>query len=939
MAKKSQTPQEDPSPEPTFPVSVPQPNPVGRDHVLVGLKRRLGMVDRDAEDTSEVETIGPDLFPLRVDSPLREQHQVLTECLGAWRRARERYAAIHEEKRDDRSWDFKASWQECETTRDREIESLLIGDMEKRSALVLAGCERDLHRYLTWNHELIENDELFQYWVGEAVEKVAEKLTAAQFVGNRDDDFDYLCYCSAVAGYSYPVTRAMVELAERRAAEGELTGGERHVIHRLRCASAVEPPMGSPPEVPARLTRLLDGDATLLLVPGEHWADTVHADLMTMKPGPRMAWVELFRYALTAESAKPKAAWTKGVKPLVEAVKAGSFRSQLAGWLASVAKGRSVYFLGAFPDDKRGAGDMFNEGNATVLRGLVWMLVTAPDKSSPRLVSDLLLTCIKKVAGVGPRCVKVANACVWALGEMAASKQDDIREAALGQLARLKARVTFKTTLKAIEKAFDKAADAAGMSRDDLEELGVPDFGFENGVLQAKLGEASVELRVEANKVVTKWTNEKGKVVKSPPAMIKRDFKEEVKELKQFAKDAEGILLAGRARLDTIYLADKAWPLEDWRERYLDHGLLGTIAQRLIWLVDETPAMFVEGEPIGVDGGKVDCEPASAVRLWHPVGRDETEVLGWREFIEDRQITQPFKQAHREVYLLTDAERNTNVYSNRFAAHIIKQHQFNALCGARRWNNKLRLMVDDEYPPASRDLPQWGLRAEFWVEGIGDNYGTDTTESGTYLYLATDQVRFYAIDAATSSAHASGGGYRARAYGPGEGDVNEPIPLDRVPPLVFSEVMRDVDLFVGVASVGNDPNWMDGGRERPHQDYWHRYAFGDLNASAKTRKQILERLIPRLKIADRCSLDNKFLVVRGDVRTYKIHLGSGNILMDPTDEYLCIVPKAASLDSATGKVFLPFEGDRTMAIILSKAFLLADDKKIKDTTILSQIRR
>ena len=45
------------------------------------------------------------------------------------------------------------------------------------------------------------------------------------------------------------------------------------------------------------------------------------------------------------------------------------------------------------------------------------------------------------------------------------------------------------------------------------------------------------------------------------------------------------------------------------------------------------------------------------------------------------------------------------------------------------------------------------------------------------------------------------------------------------------------------------------------------------------------------------------------------------------------------LNSATGKVFLPFEGDRTMAIILSKAFLLADDKKIKDPTILSQIRR
>jgi hypothetical protein len=35
---------------------------------------------------------------------------------------------------------------------------------------------------------------------------------------------------------------------------------------------------------------------------------------------------------------------------------------------------------------------------------------------------------------------------------------------------------------------------------------------------------------------------------------------------------------------------------------------------------------------------------------------------------------------------------------------------------------------------------------------------------------------------------------------------------------------------------------------------------------------------------------------------------------------------------------LPFEGDRTLAIILSKAFLLADDKKIADPTIVAQIQ-
>ena len=40
-----------------------------------------------------------------------------------------------------------------------------------------------------------------------------------------------------------------------------------------------------------------------------------------------------------------------------------------------------------------------------------------------------------------------------------------------------------------------------------------------------------------------------------------------------------------------------------------------------------------------------------------------------------------------------------------------------------------------------------------------------------------------------------------------------------------------------------------------------------------------------------------------------------------------------------GKVFLPFEGDGVLSLILSKAFLLADDRKIQNTTILGQIER
>jgi hypothetical protein len=243
-------------------------------------------------------------------------------------------------------------------------------------------------------------------------------------------------------------------------------------------------------------------------------------------------------------------------------------------------------------------------------------------------------------------------------------------------------------------------------------------------------------------------------------------------------------------------------------------------------------------------------------------------------------------------------------------------------------------MVDDEYPPAAISLPQWKLRAEFWIEGVGTEYGVDTNDTGTYYYLSTDQVRFYPVAAAQRVAHAGGGGY-APQYGQADA---EPVPLEDIPPLVFSEVMRDVDLFVGVASVGNDPNWSDGGPRGQYRDYWRNYSFGDLSATAQTRKEILHRLVPRLKIADRCTFADRFLVVRGDVRTYKIHLGSGNILMSPNDQYLCIVPKQSASSKETGKIYLPFEGDNMLSIVLSKALLLAADVKITDESIARQIK-
>ena len=286
------------------------------------------------------------------------------------------------------------------------------------------------------------------------------------------------------------------------------------------------------------------------------------------------------------------------------------------------------------------------------------------------------------------------------------------------------------------------------------------------------------------------------------------------------------------------------------------------------------------------------------------------DILEWRNFLIEHLITQPFKQAFREVYIITDAEISTGSYSNRYAGHILKQLQFFALCKNCNWTAGHTSRAYNERIDQNNikiHLPEFDLNAEYFYER--------TSIEDDWTFVSTNQIRFKRISF-------------PEAY----------IPLIDIPKMVFSEIFRHIDLFVSVSSVGADPNWMDTEKNRNTRLYVYRsqFSFGELSSSAETRKDTLTRLIPRLNIASQCTITNKFLVVKGKIRTYKIHFGSGNILMEPNDQYLCIVPDRESTQKSD-QIFIPFEGDNVLSIIISKAFLLAADDEIKDPVIVNQI--
>lgn len=463
--------------------------------------------------------------------------------------------------------------------------------------------------------------------------------------------------------------------------------------------------------------------------------------------------------------------------------------------------------------------------------------------------------------------------------------------------------------------------------------------GFDDdGVLRREAGDGCAAVVTVTESAELTWEKD-GRPLKSVPASVRRDQAGLVKELRELVKRVDVQLGTLARALEGGFTHEAVHPYGWWRTELAEHPLARSVVRRLIWEIEVAPGEWravlpaidelpdppddasgssgfpgfpgPSGSPgtpgsSGIPGtpGLPDDAP---VRLWHPIRSEPDTVRAWRDRLVEAAVRQPFKQAFREIYRLTPAEEETRVYSLRYAAHLVHYHRMYALFRARGWQaRRLGPWGDDDGEDAVRVLGAGQWRAGFshtyvsWADGDG--------------VASTDRVRFE---------HRTDGTWRY-------------VPLAEVPPLVFSEAMRDVDLFVGVTSIAADPDWTEDG---PGRAYWERAGFAELTESAEARRDVLERILPRLKIADRCTLDGRFLVVRGDLGTYRIHLGSANILMEPAHTYLCIVPARGKAGGQVGgKVFLPFEDDR-LSLILSKAVLLAADTDITDPSILAQIER
>ncbi len=402
-----------------------------------------------------------------------------------------------------------------------------------------------------------------------------------------------------------------------------------------------------------------------------------------------------------------------------------------------------------------------------------------------------------------------------------------------------------------------------------------------SGSVSKTAGEVTVTLLINDLGSPEIGVEKAGKPLKSVPPAVKKN--EEIAEL--LGRKTEITRQASRMRksLEDAMIRGDEFTGEELRH-LMTHPVLRPLLRNLLFVSSAKTGKIGYPSPDGThleahNGKAAVLSEADKARIAHPVDLLETgEWAEWQRDIFLRERVQPFKQVFRELYVPTSNETEDGTLSRRYAGHQVNPRQAVAMMGGRGWVN----------------APEEGLRRTYHAEGLAAyiEFNEYFTTPADVEGLTVEAVRFT----------------RRNEW--------KPLKLDEIPPRLFSETMRDVDLMVSVAHMGGvDP---------------------EASASTTEMREALIRETCRLLKIENVRFDGKLALVDGFLGTYSVHLGSATVHKLPGG-YVCLVPVHGQ---HRGRLFLPFaDDDPRTAECVSKVILLAKDKEIKDPILLEQLLR
>jgi hypothetical protein len=393
------------------------------------------------------------------------------------------------------------------------------------------------------------------------------------------------------------------------------------------------------------------------------------------------------------------------------------------------------------------------------------------------------------------------------------------------------------------------------------------------GAIVEKRGETEFKLSVSEDGVPEFAIFKNGKPLKDVPSTFKKD--EAVQELRARRKALETQNSRMRQSLERAMVHGDEFTVKELRDLQ-KHPLVRPMLERLVFVDDKQFGFFAGKHLVNASGELLEIN-SKTLRIAHPT--DFFKAKNWSEFQQNfftAQRQQPFKQIFRELYLPTTAELEAKTTSSRYAGHQVNPKQSVALLGARGW-------VVPYDGDASRT---------FFAEGI-----TAHVER-KYGYTTPAEVEAPAIDTVYFTKR----------------NEWERLPLEKLSPRLFSEIMRDLDLVVSVAHVGGvDPEASQ--------------------STTEMRATLLLETLRLLKISN-VKLEKNVALIAGKISKYSVHLGSATVHQQPGGA-VCLV---AVPNQARGRIFLPFaDSDPRTAEVIAKVLMLAKDDEIQDPILLRQL--
>ena len=393
-----------------------------------------------------------------------------------------------------------------------------------------------------------------------------------------------------------------------------------------------------------------------------------------------------------------------------------------------------------------------------------------------------------------------------------------------------------------------------------------------NNAADVKVDDCLMQLVIDSHGKSSVVAFKNDKKLKAIPAKHRKH--KQVLELKAYNKTLREQYRRTRKSLEQAMINGDQFSRSEI-ENLMTHPVVSPMLQKLVLTDNNHFGFWQDGNLVTFDDqvqvfeGDISiahCTDLYGAKVWSD----------YQKYFFSNKVVQPFKQVFRELYVPTPDELEEHTVSRRYAGHQIQPRKAVALLKGQQWS------VDYEEGLQKVHHQQNCIARMF---AMADWFSPADVEAPTI-----ETVEF--IDR----------------------EKNERIPFEKLNKRLFSETMRDIDLVVSVAHVGEtDPEASQ--------------------SSIDLRKVIVEETCRLFKLKN-VTLSNNHAKIKGELGDYSVHLGSG-VCHKMAGSALSIIPVHSQ---HRGRFFLPFmDDDPKTAEIMSKVLLLAKDQTIKDPTILQQI--